>query len=521
MKKRIILIFIVIIIIILIIYNAFLKKEEFEFELFEIAKGNITQEVSETGQVQMGKAINLGFKNSGTVVGIFVEVGDQVQPGSWLVKLDTVQLVIERNEAQAALEIAQAKLDQLLEGSTPEEIQAAQTDVDNAQIALDDAEKEYEEDLAQAYEDALNTLDNAYLKASAALTFVVSLRKSYFYGTDQGALTVNVKENSIESLVAVAETSVDQAQASPTYDNIDNALTMMKNSLSNIYNDLNSIQNVVESSDYVDTVSSADKTSLNTERVNINTALTNIINTQQTIASTKTDGQTAVNTAQGTLKTAQDDLALILAEPSQANTDLYQAQVKQAQAKVDLLNNQIWEATLKSPIEGQVTKINKRVGETVQPALSEAIVILLPKSPYEIEVDIYEEDIVKMAIGNQVDISLIAFPDQVFSGKVVSIDPAEELIENVVYYTVTISLEETPQGIRPGMTADLVIKTDSRENVLIVPEDAVEEKDGKYTVQVFKDGQIEEREIEAGLVGSDDMIEVISGLVEGEKVIVD
>jgi len=296
---------------------------------------------------------------------------------------------------------------------------------------------------------------------------------------------------------------------------------VMKNSLSNIYSDLNSIQNVVESSDYVDTVSSADKTSLNTERLNVNTALTNIINTQQTIASTKTDGQTAVNTAQGTLQSAQDALALILAGPSQADTDLYQAQVKQAQAKVDLLNNQIWEATLKSPIEGQVTKINKRVGETVQPALSEAVITLLPKSPYEIEVDIYEEDIVKMVVDNQVDISLIAFPDEIFSGKVISIDPAEELIENVVYYTVTVSFAETPQGIRPGMTADLIIKTDARENVLIVPEDAIEEKDGKYTVQIFQNGELEAREIETGLVGSDDMIEVISGLVEGEQVIVD
>ena len=116
---------------------------------------------------------------------------------------------------------------------------------------------------------------------------------------------------------------------------------------------------------------------------------------------------------------------------------------------------------------------------------------------------------------------MIAFPDEIFPGKVISINPAEELIENVVYYTATISFEAIPEGIRPGMTADLLIEIDSKENVLIIPEDAIVEKDGKSTVQIYQDEQIEEREIEIGLMGSDYMVEVISGLQEGEQVIVE
>ena len=152
--------------------------------------------------------------------------------------------------------------------------------------------------------------------------------------------------------------------------------------------------------------------------------------------------------------------------------------------------------------------------------MTESIITLLPASPYKIEVDIYEEDIVKMKIGNKVEILLIALPSEIFEGQIISIDPAEELIDGVVYYTVTVNFDKTPEGIRPGMTVDLIIKTALKEDVLIVPGDAIEKKDGKNIVQVFQDNQAEERKIEIGLIGSDDIIEILSGLAEGEKVII-
>jgi len=514
MMKKIIILLVILVIVVLIV-QGFIKNDEAEFSLVEVVRGNVVQEVSETGQVQMGDSIELGFKNAGTIAAILVEVGDQIWPGANLAKLNTTQLAIERNEAQANLEIAQAKLDQLLTGATPEETQAAQTDLENAQTALADAQRDYQEDLSQAQEDAANTLDNAYLKASGALTKVTSIRKTYFNGSDQESITVKDKEDSIESLVA-------QTQQSINNDSVNTALSAVKNYLSDIYDDLGVIRDMTEVANYTDIVSAADKTTLDTERLNINTALTNVIDAQQNITSTRITGETAVNTAQGNLKEAQDDLNLVLADPSQADIALYQAQVAQAQAKFDLLDNKVWEATLRSPVQGQVIKINKEIGEIWQPSLTESVVVLLPASPYEVEVDIYEEDIVKMDMGDDVDISLIAFPNDVFQGKVIAINPAEELIESVVYYTITINFSNTPEGIRPGMTADLVIKTDSREDVLVIPEDAIEEKDNKHTVQVYQDNQeVEDREIEIGLQGTDDMIEVISGLTEGEKVIIE
>lgn len=516
--KKIILIFVAVAVIFFIVYNIFLKKEGADFTLVVAAKGNVVQEVSETGQVQMGKAINLGFKNAGTLQKVFVKVGDNVWPGSSLAKLDTIQLMIERAEAQAALGVAQAKLDQLLDGSTAEEIQAAQTDVQNAQITLDDTKRQYDEDLNQAYEDALNTLDSAYLKASGAFNTVSTLKKTYFYGGDQESTTVGSKKAAIETLVNALKTQIDRAHASSTKQNIDEALVIAKSNLNDIYAALNIIRDMTETISYTSVVSAADKTSLNTERTNINTALSGIINAQQTISLAKIDGQADINTAQGNLQEAQDDLALKLAKPSQANIALYQAQVAQAKAAVDLLDNKISEATLKSPVQGQVIKINKELGETVQPSLSESIITLLPADPYEIAVNIYEEDVVKVKINDPVEIKLPSFPNQIFSGKVISIDPAEELVEGVVYYKVTVSFENPPPDTKPGMSADITIKTAEKHDVLTIPGTAVEKRGDKTFVQIFKDEKLEDIEIQIGLSGSDDAVEVISGLVEGAQI---
>jgi len=103
---------------------------------------------------------------------------------------------------------------------------------------------------------------------------------------------------------------------------------------------------------------------------------------------------------------------------------------------------------------------------------------------------------------------------------VISIDPAEELVEGVVYYKVTVSLENPLKETKPGMSADISIKTAQKDNVLTIPGGAVEKKGDKTFVQITKDGKLEEKEIQIGLRGNNDLIEVISGLTEGDEVAV-
>jgi len=509
MRKRII-ISIIIFLVVFGVYQGFFKKERPTFNLAEVVRGEITQEVSETGQVKKGEEINLSFKNAGRIEKIYVEVGEKVKEGDILAKLDTAPLKIQLQEAKAASDIARAKLNKLSAGPTQEEIKIAQTAVKNSQVALDTARQ----GLKDAGEDALNVLDDSYLKAYNAFNEVDLIQRTYFTADDQEGIKVRENKDKTAAGMTQAKSYLDIAKADSTNEKINTSLSEMKKALEIASDALKIIRETCEEPTYRNLVSSTNKTSLDTHRGYINTAITNLTNSQQSIISAKF----AIESAEGVLQAAEDDLALTTAPARQEDIDLYQAQVAQAQAQVQLLENQIEEAVLVSPTNGQITKIAKQVGENVQSMTGDVVITLLPDAPFQIKANIYEEDVIKMKIGNPADISFVAFPEKVFKGKIISIDPAEKLIEGVVYYEVTIALEEMPEGLKPGMTTDLVIKTAQKENVLTVPQDAIQNKEGKTIVEVLKGEKFEEREIEIGLKGSNDIVEVISGLEEGEKV---
>ena len=390
-----------------------------------------------------------------------------------------------------------------------------------------DVKKDGEEDLKAAYEDALNDLDDAYLKISNAFNTADLIQRTYFAINNQEGVKVQENEDKIENARDRVKPYLDTAKDTKDYGDIDIALSKTKLNLEIVADSLEIIRNSCEVGTYKSTVSSTHKSSLDTQRGYINTALTSIVDSQQTISSTRTTNEVNINTyqgkvnmAKGELQAAGDNLAKITAPPRQEDVDLYQAQVNQAQAKVRLLEKQIGDTVMKTPVDGQVIKINKKVGEIAQSALQDSVITLLPDSPFKIEVDIYEEDIAQMEVGNPVDISLVAFPDDDVEGKVTFIDPAEKIIDGVVYYEVSISLPLYPQGVKPGMTVDLVIRTDLRENVLFLPEAAITKKNGKSIVEILEGDVFKEKEIEIGLEGSDNLVEVISGLREGEEVVV-
>lgn len=532
-KKRVIIV-VSIVVILIGINSLFIGNGEEEYSLAKVTIGTVSEEVSEVGAVKRGEKINLTFKNTGRVEKIYVEVGDTVGTGQRLAKYDTTDLYIKREAAKATLGVAKANLNKLIAGSSKEEIKLVQTTLANAKVAykdalmkLEDVKNSAKESLDNAYGDALNTLDTAYLKSYNASNNVSLIQRTYFWKSDQESTSVKESKFAIETSLSQIKYYVDTAKASPTNENVDSALSKATEELSIIYDEIGDVREMTEDIDYRDLVSVTHKGYLDTDRSNINTVLISIINDQQTISSTKIVNTANINTAQAAASTAkgavdrvEDELAIVVADPRQADIDLYQAKVDEAQASVDSYNNQVQEAILFSPTNGEIAEIHKRVGEIVQAAMGDDFISLLPISPFEIEVDIYEEDIAKMEVGNPVDIIFVAFSDVTFTGKIISINPAEKVKEGIVYYETIIDFdEEILEGVRPGMTADLIIKTALREDVLTVSDDAIWQKNGKKMVEVYKNGNITEREIEIGLDGTNDLVEIISGLEEGEEVV--
>ncbi len=545
MTKKIILIIIITGIIIFTIYQGFLKKEKPDYSLLKVSLGTVVQEVSETGTVKKGEKIDLSFKNTGRIENVYVKVGDEVKEGDILLELDTSELEKQILSARASLEAKQAELNKTLAGATEEEIRVLETALENAKISLENAQKNLEDvkttaitNLNKDYQDAQDAVNTAYLYFISSF---YTLNDLYDDSTLRAVFSIKnsqVKNDALNDWEEVKKEKteiknyIDLMNDDPSRQNIDTALRELNSSLNILYNCLNLTEEglyatVTGVGGLTSTQLNSYKSDVSSAKSDIQTQISNLNDAQQTILTTKDTNQSNINTAeakvnidQGKVKTAEDNLALKKAPPREVDLATLHAQLKQAQAEVSLLQNKIKEVVLKSPAQGKIIEINKKVGEIVQPMLAGSVISILPAVPFEIKVDIYEEDVVKTKIGNLVDITLVAFPNQTFKGRVVNIDPAEKLIDEVVYYEVTIGFEETIEGIKPGMSADVVIKTASKENILVIPEEAIRTKDDKTIVQILKDGEIENREIEIGLKGSNDLVEVVSGLEEGEEVII-
>ena len=284
-KKTILLITGISLLLIVIFYQLALKKEEQTFDLFEVVRGNIHQEVSEVGQLKKGEEINLALKTSGRIERIYVNVGDEVKKWTTLAKIDTKGLEIQLQQAESDLVIYQAKLDKLLTGITTEEIQKAETVIFNAQISLENAQQnlenvkvQSEENLAAAYENALSVLDNSYLKIYNAFLIADSFQEEYFYYQDEESVRVKINRNAIEEAMFQARFFLDAVKNDQSYENIDAAISEIKSSLVIVFESLSFIRETSEDSIHSYIISATGKASLDTERTIINNSLTDITN---------------------------------------------------------------------------------------------------------------------------------------------------------------------------------------------------------------------------------------------------
>ena len=529
------------------IYWFLLKEQEPVFSLAEVERGNISQEILAVGTIIPDKKIILQFNTQGKIKEILVETGDKVEEGQNLIELDSSDLYIQKQQAEASLELAHAKLKQLLAGESAEQIEIYKTKVKNAEKSLEDAEialqnakqnlkdveMSCETNLTQAYEDAINVLENIDLKVYNTFRIIDLIQRRYFTDSNQESIIIKNNRNKIEQEMIQIKSCVGKIKNDSRNKNIDTCLLQTNSSLNQINNSLIIIRDTIEKPTYRDIVSSADKTSLDTQRTNVLSSINDITEARQTIAYLKISNQTNINTAltnvdtfqnkvniaQGALCSARDEKALIEAEPRETDIALYQAQIKQGEANLSLIQKQIKDMILKAPIAGTIAQINQEIGETVNKG--NPVIVMFTKNRYQIEADISESDIGKIALAQTAKINLDAFPDQEFFGKVIEIEPAETILAGVVYYRIKLGINnEKNFDIKPGMTANLVILSDKRENVLIIPLRAVKERDNKKIVRIPIDSKnFQEITIETGLIGNNGIIEVVSGLKQGDKVI--
>jgi len=535
MKKIIIIVSIIIVLIgIYFAYQGIFGQKEPDYTTVLVSKGEVVQDVSVTGTVISARQIDLQFENSGKIKTIEKEVGDSVLAGQVLMRLDTAELNAQLRANQAALEIAQAKLAQTLAGARSEDIQVYQSAVDKAEVdvenkkqALIDVQTDADNDLNEAYQDALDAVKTAYTVSHQALLITFAeIRQNYFNSSSQLAFNVRDKESIAKNDLSSAENYLDIAEANSTYDNIDTALSKMKIAVDSIRDALSYFRSALDDPSISGSVSSTDETNIDTERSNIDSELVNLTSSEQKIDSTEIDNQTNINTAQANLETAEaaleksrDELALKEAGPRQVDIDLAEAEVRQAQANVLQMMEKINKAILKAPVDGVITAVEKEPGEIAQ--ANSVVISMINTGRFQVEVNVSETEIAKVKLGNKVLMTLDALgPDEEFTGQIIKIDPAETVISGVIYYKATSVFDTEDERIKSGMTVNLDIRTDAKENVLYLPYYVIKERNGEKYVLVLEDGEITERVVKTGLEG-ETRVEILEGVEQGESVVME
>ena len=534
MKKIIIIISILVIIVGgYFIYKAF-SGEESSYTFEQVLKGEVIQNVSITGTVIPAKQIDLQFENQGKINKIYTKIGNEVSIGNVLITLNTGELSAQYQASKAGLDIAQAKLSQTLAGSRLEDIQVYQSAVDNAEVnvvnkekALIDIQEDADNDLMAAYEDALDTIKTSYTTADQALLIVFAgVREEYFNGSSQIATRVKEKEDIAKNDLSLASDYLNVAEIDSSYNNIELALKQIKIAVTSVRSALAYIRAALDDPSIENSVSTTDETNINAERASIDVELVSLTTAEQSISSAKITNQTNINTAQSnldaarsSLKKAEDELVLKEAGPRQEDINLAQAEISQARANLLQIQAKINKMILKSPVNGIITAIEKEEGETAQ---ANAIIIsMISNGNFQIEANVSETEISKVNLGDKAEMTLDALgPNEKFTGQIIRIDPAETVVSGVIYYKITCIFSVEDQRIKSGMTVNLDVETDKKENILYLPYYVIKEKNGQKYVNVLENGEVKEKIIKIGLEGEMN-VEIIEGLEEGSEVVIE
>ncbi len=211
---------------------------------------------------------------------------------------------------------------------------------------------------------------------------------------------------------------------------------------------------------------------------------------------------------------AQASLDALLAGPDADTVTAAELKVQQVQLSLDQASRNLEAATLVAPFAGVVTAVNIAPGEMA----SGAAVTLADLATLEVEFNLDESDITLVAVGETARVSVSAVDDTALPGTVTAIAPVATLQSGVPLYPVTVQLQQIPERVRAGMSADVEVITEVLADVLYLPQRAVRlDGDTAYVMQQTNSGEFIVTPVTLGrsLAGN---VEILSGLAEGDVV---
>jgi len=479
------------------------KKNEAETVI--VKRAVIQDEVSVTGRVKASEEVKLALEKSGRIIETRFKVGDRVSIGATLLRIDNRDLYAKRQQALAKVAREESKLSELRQGTRPEEIIVEEAKVADAEGDVAKALGNLRDEIQGSYSNVDDAIRN---KIDQFISNPKSNNPILNFTTDTQAR--NDIENGrfkIEKLLVEWKSDVSGdvntvlSESVALRTDIDEIKTFLSKIAS-------AVNNLTPSASFSLSTITGWKTDVAAARTDINTMYTSFIEKEEALKSATFDAILATKR-----------LELLKAGSRPETIKAQEAALLEVKAEVQAIDADIEKTLIRAPFRGVITKLDAKRGEIY--AANTVLVSMMSDAAFQVEAFVPEAAISKLQIGKNAAVTLDAYgKDEEYGAKVVAVDPAETFVDGVATYKVTLAFVTADPKIKSGMTANVDVVAERKENVLAVPLRAIIQDGDKKKVRIQKGEVIEEAEVTVGIRGSDGNVEIVSGLEEGEIVLI-
>lgn len=498
-----------------------------------VARGDLTVGVSASGSFAAVSSENLGFATGGKLTSVAVKVGDRVRAGDVLARIDSRQAKHALEQAEANLAAQQAGLDRITSATTVSGAQstldqahnvvtatksqvAATAEADQSAIERAKAQQHSDEDAEDQAKSAVKQLKAACSAASAGSAAASSASSALL-------------QQALQQLQSGEPNAV--AEATQTLQQLNSQLGATAGS-----GDPTACAQVLTA-----------QSAVTAAKQKVVADQTAVVAAQQKKKVDAASGKLAVQNAQQGVVAAENGLNSSSADRPHS-IEAQQALVDAAQAAVETAQKAVDDTKLVAPSDGTITVINGSKGEYVAPstgttaqapgsraaipgstsAASAAgasrpggtqFMVLSDLHKVQLVLPFEQSDAVRITPGMEVTVQADAVPGAELTGSVVSVAPSSTVTSGAISYLATVAMHGDIGKLADGQTARGTVVIQQRTNVLTVPNAAVHVDGGTSTVVLLNDdGSQQTVPFEAGVVDSDHT-EVLSGLTQGQHVV--
>jgi HlyD family secretion protein len=456
-----------------------------------VTQGRIEETIGASGNVAASQQTNLSFNASGTVAQVPAVAGQQVKEGQVLAQLDTSDLELQVQNAQASLDAALLNLQQAQQPPTA-------ADLASAQAALDSALANYESVKAGPTASDL----------ASARAAVVSAQANYN----------SVKAGPTADSLAAAKAAVEQAQAAlaqaqAAYDQVKSQPSVaMSSQALTLQNDTIALQEA--QANYNSAADHPTQAELTAAKATLASAQYQLDQLLQTPT------QADLTAAQAQVASAQYTLSQLQSQPSAQTVQVAQTQVTQAQVALAQAQASLAGATITAPYDGTVLAVQINQGDLA--GSGTVAVVMTPVGPPVVDANIDEVDVATMAVGQAAHLTFEALPGVTVTGTVASIAPESTSVNGAVAYPVVIGFEPGRLPVRLGMTTIVAVVVASADHALLVPSAAItadRQTNTYFVTRLLPDGTEQNVQVRIGL-HNDTQTQILQGVSAGDHLVI-